>query len=1037
MSTIPNSTENILQQNCIKLLSDKKSFSEFNIKFISQEDNIAYRGGKTSSVLLKNVMRDRLKAINSFDYKGQEYQFSLANIEKAIEDIDVSLNEGLSIANEKITNMLILGTSYDENLDDNTKKSFSFKYIDWDNIENNHFHLTEEFTVDRANQNEQTKTRRVDLVLFVNGIPLVAIELKKSGISYENGIRQIEKEQKKDEIPHLYKFIQLTIAGNNQEARYGTMGTPLKFYNIWKEDKELANAREQRLSKLITDRTISQLDRTLFSLLAKDRLLDIMQNFILFDKRVKKVARYQQYFGIKATLQRVSKIENGKRAGGLIWHTQGSGKSLTMVMLTRLLKKLYPTCKVIVVTDRVDLDKQIHNTFRNTDISSAKASSGSDLINKLESGVSVITTLIHKFEKVKSNKTVIEDRDIFVLVDESHRSQGGELNKAMEQSIPNGCYLGFTGTPLLKKEKSKNSFAKFGGEIHRYTIDDAVKDKAVLPLLYEGRFVDQEILSKEALDRKFKLITKNLNEDQAKDLEEKWAKFQKVASSEQRLELIALDVNEHFKNTLMLKGQGFKAMLATSSKYEAFKYHEIFQEYGEVRSAVVVSSNEHEELDGGNKAEIAKKWKDTIEPHGGEENYLTYINDEFVHGDEIDLLIVVDKLLTGFDAPKAATLYIDKKLQEHNLLQAIARVNRLFDGKDYGYIVDYRGLLGNLDEALTTYASLEGFDESDIVGAVIDVKKEIEKAKTYYTHLETLFSDVEFKSDMESYEVFLADEEKRELFKEYLSEFAKAFKLALTSDKLEEVLSEEEILTYKRKIKFYNDLRKSIQIRYHEKVDFGKYEEQMQKLLDTFISANEVNELTKLVNVFDTEFDDEVSRIEGKNAKADTILSAVSAVAKEKMESNPAFYKSLAQQIQDIIDDYREKRLSEEEKYEKAQKLKELLLNDEEKKEDSYPDSFGNNKVAKAMYDNLTDILNDIETIDIEKISERLALEFDKIYKEHSLKPEWDKNKDVENEITSDMEDFIWDIEDEYDINIEDKERIYQVIRGIGISFYG
>lgn len=1036
MNNTPNTTENQIQQNCISLLSGEASKDEFNIDFLTQEDNVKYRDGKTSSVLFKGVMRERLKAINSFSYKGLDYPFSPASIEKAIEDLNVSLNEGLSIANEKITDKLLLGTSYEENLSDNTKKSFSFKYIDFDNLENNHFHLTEEFTVDRVNQNEHQKTRRVDLVLFVNGIPLVAIELKKSGINYENGIRQIEKEQRKDEIPHLYKFIQLTIAGSNQEARYGTMGTPLKFYSTWKEDKALTNERETRLSKLIEARATSHLDRTLFALLAKDRLLDIIQNFILFDKRVKKVARYQQFFGIKATLERVAKIENGKRAGGLIWHTQGSGKSLTMVMLTKLLKKLYPNCKVIVVTDRVDLDKQIHNTFKNTDISSAKATSGSDLINKLESGTSVITTLIHKFEKVKSNKTVIEDKDIFVLVDESHRTQGGELNKAMQQSLPKSCYLGFTGTPLLKKEKNKNSFAKFGGEIHRYTIDDAVKDKAVLPLLYEGRFVDQEILSQEALDRKFKLISKNLNEEQMKDLEYKWAQFQKVASSEQRLELIALDINEHFKNTLKLRGQGFKAMLATSSKYEAIKYHEIFEQYGELKSAYVVSSNEYEEIDGGNKAEIATKWKETIEPHGGEENYLTYVNDEFIHGDEIDLLIVVDKLLTGFDAPRASTLYIDKQLKEHNLLQAIARVNRLSDGKDYGYIVDYRGLLGNLDEALTTYASLEGFDENDIAGAVIDVKKEIEKVKTYYTHLETLFQDVEFKNDMESYEVYLSDDDKREQFKEYLTEFAKAFKLALTSDKLEEVLSEEEINTYKKKIKFYNDLRKSIQIRYHEKIDFGKYEEQMQKLLDTYISANEVNELTKLVNVFDTEFDDEVGRVEGKNAKADTILSAITAVAKEKMESNPAFYKSLSQKIQDIIDAYREKRLNEEEKYEKAEKLKALLLNDEKDKESAYPESFGENKVVKAMYDNLADILSDVESVDIEKIAESLALKFDEIYKEHTLKPEWDKNKDVENEITSDMEDYLWDVEDQYEINIDEKERVYQVVRGIGISFY-
>lgn len=1034
MSTIPNSTESQIQLNCIELL---KNFNDFNIKFISQEENIKYRDNKTSSVLYKDVMRDRLKAINSFEYKGRDYQFSVGNIEKAIDDIDVSLNEGLSIANEKITNMLLLGTSFEENLGDGTKKSFSFKYIDFENIENNHFHLTEEFTVDRANQNEYLKTRRVDLVLHINGIPLIVIELKKSGINYKNGIRQIEKEQNKNEIPHLYKFVQLTIAGNNQEARYGTMGTPLKFYNVWKEDKSTIDSMEKKLSKLIKDRTISELDKTLFSLLSKDRVLDIIQNFILFDKRVKKVARYQQYFGIKATLERVSKIDNGKRAGGLIWHTQGSGKSLTMVMLTKLLKKIYPSCKIVVVTDRVDLDKQIHNTFRNTDISSSKASSGSDLINKLESGVSVITTIINKFEKVKSNRTVITEKDIFVLVDESHRTQSGELNKAMQHSLPNGCYLGFTGTPLLKKERNKNSFAKFGGEIHRYTIDDAVKDKAVLPLLYEGRLVEQNVLSQESLNRKFNLITKDLNKAQTQDLENRWAIIQKIASSEQRLEIVALDINEHFKKTLKVGDHCiFKAMLATSSKYEAIKYHEIFQEYGEIKTAYVISSNDQDELEGGNKAEIARKWNETIKPYGDEESYLNWVNDEFVHGDSIELLIVVDKLLTGFDAPRANTLYIDKQLKEHNLLQAIARVNRLYDGKDYGYIVDYRGLLGNLDEALTTYASLQGFDENDIAGAVINVKKEIEKTRAYYNKLEELFKDIEFKNDMESYEVSLADEDMRENFKQYLSEFGKTFKLALSSDKIEEVLSEDEIKLYKKKIKFYNDLRKAIQIRYHEKIDFGKYEEQMQKLLDTFISADEVNELTKLVNIFEAEFDEEVSRIEGKNAKADTILSAISSVVKEKRESNPAFYDSLAKRIQSVIDEYKAKRLSEEEKYEKAEKLKALLLNDYDEKESLYPDSFGTNKIVKAMYDNLVEQLADLESVDSDKIVEKLALKFDEIYKQHTLKPEWDKNKDVENEITSDMEDFMWNIEDEYEISIENKETIYQLIRGIGISSY-
>lgn len=1022
--------EATIQQNCIRLLS----YKEFGCKFITKEDNLAHRDGKTSAVLLKKILIDRLYDINSYEYKGQTYKFSASNISRAVDDLDVSLGEGLMVANERITNHLLLGTSYEENLEDGTKKSFSFKYIDFANIEKNHFHITEEFIVDRANQNEIVKTRRPDLVLFVNGIPLVVIELKKSTVSYENGIRQLEKEQTKDEIPHLFKYIQLTIAGNSNESRYGTTGTPLKFYSLWKEEER--QKTKEYLARLITDREITSLDETLFSLLRPQRLLRLVQHYILFDKKVKKVCRYQQFFGIEKTLKRVEKIADGIRAGGLIWHTQGSGKSLTMVMLTKLLKLTYTNAKVIVVTDRVDLDEQIHQTFQKTGIETGKASSGKDLIEKLSTSISVVTTLIQKFETVRSSKIKINDNNIFVLVDESHRTNSGIFHEAMKKTLPLACYLGFTGTPLLKDEKSKNSFFKFGGEIHRYTIDDAVKDKAVLPLLYEGRLIDQEVMNPEGLVRKFNMISRELSDEAKRDLQHKWARFQKVASSEQRLELIALDINEHFKKTLKLANGGFKAMFATSSKYEAIKYHEIFEEYGDIRTAYVISSNEHEELDGGNKEYVAKKWQETIKGYGGEDEYLKYVKSEFIHGDEIDLLIVVDKLLTGFDAPRAATLYIDKQLKEHNLLQAIARVNRLYDGKDYGYIVDYRGLLGELDQALTNYASLGGFDTDDITGAVIDVRSEIAKAKTYSTHLEALFAEVKFKNDLESYVTVLADIQKRDDFKEWLSHLARAFKLALSSEKIEDILSENDIKEYKKKIKFYNELRQVAQLRYHEACDFGKYEEQMQKLLDTFVSANGVNELTKLVNIFETEFEEEVQRVEGKNAKADTILSAVSAVIKEKMESNPAFYKSIAQQIEEVINEYKAKRLSEEEKLAKANQLKDLLTGMAKPDADKYPSEFENKKTLIAIYDNITDILSSLEVVDFDIIVKNLTLKFDEIYKNASLRPEWHKNKDVENEITSAMEDVIWDIEDQYDIVIENKEKIYQTIRGIGISFY-
>ena len=1021
----PDTSENKIQKNSINLLQS------LGYKFVSREENLKLRGGKTSEVLFREILTQKLGEINGYEYKGKRYKFSQSSILKAVDELaGISLNEGLMVANERITNLLLLGTSLEENLEDGTRRSFSFKFIDFENLQNNDFYVTEEFEVSRVSQSDAQKHRRPDLVLFINGIPIVVIELKKSSVSFENGIKQLEKEQGKDEIAHLFKYIQLTIAANGSGARYGTTGTAFKFYSVWKEQDE-AKAKES-LKSAIKDREVSALDMTLFALLSKDRLLRLVRHYIVFDKRMKKVCRYQQFFAIEETLKRVSAKKDGARAGGLIWHTQGSGKSLTMVMLTKLLKQIYINSKIIVVTDRIDLDGQIHETFENTDVKAGRASSGSDLIEKLQSGVSVITTLVHKFEKVKNQKVVIRDGDIFVLVDESHRTQGGDLHKAMKKALPLACYIGFTGTPLLKREK--NSFAKFGGEIHRYTIDDAVKDGAVLPLLYEGRYVGQEVLDPEGLTRKFDLISRELGDEAKRDLQQKWARFERVASSEQRLELIAVDINEHIKKTL--KKSGFKAMLATQRKYDAIKYHEIFEEFGEIKSAYVISSNEHEELEGGHKEYVAKAWQETIRGYGSEEEYLKHVKDEFVYGNEIDLLIVVDKLLTGFDAPRASTLYIDKQLKEHNLLQAIARVNRLYDGKDYGYIIDYRGLLGELDQALTSYASLNGFDPEDITGAVIDVRSEIIKAKTYYTHLDDLFSGVKFKDDLESYVAVLEDVQKRDDFKEWLSQFARAFKLALSSEKIYDILSEEEIKVYKQRVKFYNELRKAVQLRYHEACDFGKYEAQMQKLLDTYVNAQGVNELTKLVNIFETEFDDEVQRVEGKNAKADTIISAVSAVVKEKMDSNPAFYKSIAQQIQDIIDEYKAKRLSEEEKLAKAKLLKDLITGALKPNEDRYPKEFNGKKILFAIYDNLLDILCDVGLADVETVAKNLSLKFYEIYEKASKKPEWHKNKDVENEITSQMEDALWEIEDKYDVSIDEKEKIYQTIRGIGISFY-
>ncbi|MEA3552919.1 MAG: type I restriction endonuclease subunit R, partial [Campylobacterota bacterium] len=419
-------------------------------------------------------------------------------------------------------------------------------------------------------------------------------------------------------------------------------------------------------------------------------------------------------------------------------------------------------------------------------------------------------------------------------------------------------------------------------------------------------------------------------------------------------------------------------------------------------------------------------------------------------------------LLTGFDAPRATILYIDKELKEHNLLQAIARVNRLYDGKDFGFIIDYRGLLGNLDDALTSYSSLDGFDEEDLVGTVIDIKKEIAEIKTSYSYLEELFGGIENKNDSESYEVFLEDENKRKEFYEYLSNYGRALKLALSSDKIDEIFTIDEIQNYKEKMKFYISLKTSVKIRYHESVDFGKYEKQMQKLLDTFISADDVDQLTKLVNIFDEDFESEIERVIGDNARADVILSASISTITESLESDPAYYEKLSLRIKEIIEAYKDNRLSDEEKLKNAKDIRNLLISDNTNDKENYPEEIKNSQSAIAFYNNIgkylddainnndysiynTDMVADVkpsygareeESEKDEDIIIKTIVRINDTFKEVSKKPDWVNNTDVTNQIDGQIEDILWDLEDKYSINFDNIDEIVAKVRSIGISNY-
>ena len=1021
-------------------------------KYLSPKQAEELREGRLDRILLKPILEKQLNKINNFDYKGKNYRFSDKNIKQAILDIDEPLIDGLIKTNEKIYDYLILGKSYEERLDDGAKKSFSLKFIDWKNIENNEFHVTEEFIVEKLDET----TRRPDIVLFVNGIPFAVIECKKASKDIREGISQNIRNQFENEIPNLFKFTQILISMNKNASKYATTGTAEKFWSVWKVDKEPAEKEfmENELRQYIKNRMITEQDKIIFSLLRQTRMLELTKYFIVYDKNIKKIARYQQYFSIKETMKRVKTFDNtDKRNGGLIWHTQGSGKSLTMVMLAKALMtdKEIQNPKVVVVTDRINLDKQIKNTFIHTGMSPVRANTGQHLAKILtENKANIITTVINKFEAVLNINQINKDNNIFVLVDESHRTQYGEMHTKMKKVFPEACYIGFTGTPIMKKDK--NSMEKFGGEIHRYTIDQAVEDGAVLPLLYEGKMVEQEV-NRSTIDRKLEMITKNLNDNQKEEVKKKWSRFEKVASSFQRLELIAFDINEHYLNNW--KNTPFKAMLACNKKAEAIRYKKAFDEMGDLRTEVIISPPDaregFEEVDKASKDIIKEFWDDMISKYGKAEEYEESIKDDFINGDEIDILIVVDKLLTGFDAPRATILYIDKPLRDHGLLQAIARVNRLYEGKEFGYIVDYRGLLGNLDKALTDYSEtgLDNFEEKDIAGALNDVREIISELKTSYSLLIDIFRPVKNKNDVEEYEVLLEDEVLRNEFYDILSKFSRNLSIAVSSEKIYDELGEKDIKKYKRELKFFQEIRKNVKLRYSDSVDHKEYEAKLQKLLDNYVNAEDIIRITNPVDIFDKEkFEEEILRVKGKRAKADTIRTRVSKKISEKFDENPSFYKKFSERIEVVLNEYKKKRISEAEYLRKMQDIMKDFYKGETVSD--CPDIIKSNSNAKAMYGTIIEVLEDSfdgvcepETpynsrfTKKENLVAKLSLEVDKIIKSRK-KVDWKNNPEVHKQIEQDIDDLLYDFSKDtgIEISFDSIDKIINNVKTIALRRY-
>lgn len=1033
------------------LLPTLQLLQNMGYSYLAPSEALALRGGRRSACVLEDVLTQQLQKLNRITFKGQDYPFSEANIKNAVQSIAHMPFDALITNNEAVYDLLTLGKSLEQTIE-GYARSYSLRYIDWENPENNVFHVTDEFEVEKRNSKQ---TRRPDIVVFVNGIPLVVIECKRPDIkdAVKEAISQHLRNQKSDEIPELYTFSQILLSLSQNQAMYATTDTPMKFWAVWKEDEEQHEAKAlhalinqpldpQMKAKVFSEREdyqrhymekiwqsgariVSPQDWAIYNLLRKDRLLELVYQYVVFDNKIKKVCRYQQFYAIKATIARVTKQRgDSQRQGGVIWHTTGSGKSLTMVMLAKALalETRIENPKIILVTDRVDLDDQIYGTFKSCGKHVVQAQSGEHLVDLVaHNKANIITTIIDKFETAtKKQRIRDESSNIFVLVDESHRSQYGVAHAKMQNVFPNACYIGFTGTPLLKKDKS--TAEKFGGFIHKYTMNQAVKDGAVAPLIYEGRMAELHG-EQDQLDRWFERITADLTPEQKLDLKKKFRREEELTKSSARIAEIAYDISEHFK--AYFRGTGRKGQLAVSSKEMALGYKRLLEEFG-IEVAVIMSPpdtrEDHTSTDESQIPEIQQFWKAMLAKYGNEKNYVDSIVSSYKHSDWPEIIIVVDKLLTGFDAPCNSVLYIDKHLKEHNILQAIARVNRLLDGKEYGLIVDYRGIFGELNEAIDTYRALEseGFDFEDVEGTLTDVSEEIKQLPQRHTDVWQVFSGIENKSDIEALQRYLEPIDVREEFYERLKEFSKTLQLALSNPKFQDETPEEKKKKYTDDLKRFLNLRAAIKQRYGESVDYSSYEAQIRNMVNKYIGASQVKQLIEPVNVFDVEnFELELEKIEGEAAKADAIASRMKKTITEKMDEDPTLYKRLSEVINEAIAEHRAQRLSDATYLERMKKALEEMR---QQGSSDLPAVLAGHDDAKAYYGVVLEHLPISSPIKKkEDIAADIAIRTEELIDKHKIR-DWVHKIDVQNAMLNDIEDFLFSIKGRYDLGFSTEE---------------
>ncbi len=934
-----------------------------------------------------NIMQERLYAYLT-EKAGYPDKLSHRAIDELVRTAS-NLQHGLYDANKEVYRLLKYGAKVVEDTGEAPKTVF---FIDFDDVTKNDFSVAEEVTVVGEN------TKRPDIVIYVNGIALAVIELKRSSISVAEGIRQNLTNQTAHFIEKFFTTMQFCMAGNDSEGlRYGTLLTSEKHYREWKDDgfSEFTYERSET-DILIEDKSRSfenPLDKQIFAMFYKKRFLDLIHNFIIFDKGIKKVCRYNQYYAIKRAQHRLTE----EKHGGIIWHTQGSGKTLSMIWLSKWILANNSDARVLIVTDREELDDQIEKAYKGVDENIIRTKSGENLVNIINSHEHrLVCSLIHKFGKKGGEATdkdidkYIEEikkalpkdfsvkGDFVVFVDECHRTQSGKLHFAMKTIIPEGIFVGFTGTPLLKKDK-KTSLETFGGYIHTYKFDEAVRDGVVLDLRYEYRDVPQEIKSQDKIDTWFEIKTRGLTPRAQARLKSRWATMQKIFSSRSRLEKIALDIQFDFETKSRLMDGNGNAMLVAGSVYSACKYYEIFQQIGFKKCAIITS---YEPQVGDIRTETVSDDEET-ETFEKYEIYQKMLNGQSVTDFEkeakrkfveepanMKLLIVVDKLLTGFDAPPCTYLYIDKAMHDHGLFQAICRVNRL-DGesKDFGYIVDYKQLFSDLASAVNTYTSgaFEEYDAEDVAGLL---KDRTEEAKSYF--LETLdaldelcegvaapHTELDYIHyfcgengvDPDSDEAFARSREK--LYK-LVSRLVRAF--AEFKPRMEDVgISSAEQAKFDERVNTYIKLREVIGRASGDFLDFKQFEPGMRHLIDNYIVADDAEKITMFddFTLLDFILEQEEKLNTGgreQESAAEAIENNIRKKVVQKIVINPAYYSKMSEVLEELILERKRGVIAYKQLLEHYLELAKKVDIPEEN--ERYPESIRKSGAMRAFFDN-------------------------------------------------------------------------------------